>query len=494
MNRIMKKQKGEQMEEKKKKGSAGLIGLIGMMVLLIAILVGMYIFGVHHFEDHFYMNTYINGVNAGNKTVNQVKYAIQDQLRDYTLTLKERGDQEEIISGDQLYLEYVDDGTIDQVLKDQDPKLWIFKIVGTRDVEAPAGFDYDEAQIDTILNQLSCFQPENITAPVNAHIEDNGTTYEVVEASAGNVLNQEAVKTAVKNAIAAGETEIDLDEAGCYETPAVTAADESLQQQVQTLNTMVTANITYDFGDNRVYTADGTTIRTWIDQTEDGNYDLNRDKVYDWVVQMARGTDTFGLEHEFTTSTGATITLEGGDYGWCINRDNTTDDLIAAIKAGQVTTLEPQYLYKGVDRGINDIGDTYAEVCIESQTMWVYKDGQLMNESAIVSGNESTGFSTPNGGVYAVDAKKADADFPTWGITVAYWLPFVDGAGIHPATWRSSFGGDIYKTNGSHGCINAPMEAAAAAFDALEIGYPVVVYYSESQVTGVQPTNEVHAG
>ncbi len=482
------------MDNSKKKVSIGLIGLVGMLILLAAILAGLYIFGIHHFTNHFYMNTSINGVNAGNKTVNQVKYAIQNQLRDYTLVLKERGDREEMISGDQLYMEYVDDGTIDKIMKEQDPKLWVFKIVGTKDVKAPAGFDYSESQIDTILKDLACFQPENITAPENAHIEDNGTTYEVVEATQGNVLKMDAVKAAVKNAVNKGETELDLDAAGCYESPAVSADDETLQQKVQTLNTMVTSNITYDFGDNRVYTVDGTTIRTWIDTSEDGNSELNRDKVYDWVVQMARGTDTFGLEHEFTTSTGATITLDGGDYGWCINRDNTTDDLIAAISTGYVGAMDPQYLYKGVDRGINDIGGTYAEVCIESQTMWVYQDGQLVNESPIVSGNESTGFSTPSGGVYAIDAKKADADFPTWGINVKYWLPFVDGAGIHPATWRGSFGGEIYKTNGSHGCINAPMEAAEAAFNCLEIGYPVVVYFSDSQVAGVQPTNEVHAG
>ena len=28
--------------------------------------------------------------------------------------------------------------------------------------------------------------------------------------------------------------------------------------------------------------------------------------------------------------------------------------------------------------------------------------------------------------------------------------------GIHDASWRDTFGGTIYKTSGSHGCINVP--------------------------------------
>ena len=43
-----------------------------------------------------------------------------------------------------------------------------------------------------------------------------------------------------------------------------------------------------------------------------------------------------------------------------------------------------------------------------------------------------------------------------WNVNVSYWMPFFDGQGLHDATWRSSFGGNIYLTNGSHGCVNLP--------------------------------------
>ncbi|MGK0467328.1 MAG: lipoprotein-anchoring transpeptidase ErfK/SrfK [Clostridium sp.] len=55
-------------------------------------------------------------------------------------------------------------------------------------------------------------------------------------------------------------------------------------------------------------------------------------------------------------------------------------------------------------------------------------------------------------------------------------MPFNGGIGIHDANWRGSFGGNIYKTSGSHGCINSPYYLAKAIFNNIEAGIPVVCY------------------
>ena len=47
---------------------------------------------------------------------------------------------------------------------------------------------------------------------------------------------------------------------------------------------------------------------------------------------------------------------------------------------------------------------------------------------------------------------------------------------MHDASWRSSFGGSIYKRSGSHGCVNLPASAAKTIFENIEAGYPVLVY------------------
>lgn len=89
--------------------------------------------------------------------------------------------------------------------------------------------------------------------------------------------------------------------------------------------------------------------------------------------------------------------------------------------------------------------------------MFFYKEGKLVVESDFVSGNESRGWSTP-AGVYPLTYKQRNATLKgeNYATPVSYWMPFNGGIGMHDAYWRSSFGGKIYKTNGSHGCINLP--------------------------------------
>ena len=55
-------------------------------------------------------------------------------------------------------------------------------------------------------------------------------------------------------------------------------------------------------------------------------------------------------------------------------------------------------------------------------------------------------------------------------------MPFVCGQGLHDADWQTEFGGDVYKTKGSHGCINLPPAQAEVIYHTVEAGYPVIIY------------------
>jgi len=62
---------------------------------------------------------------------------------------------------------------------------------------------------------------------------------------------------------------------------------------------------------------------------------------------------------------------------------------------------------------------------------------------------------------------------------VSYWVPFYDDVGFHDASWRNKFGGTIYLKNGSHGCVNLPVENAKTLYDLTYVGMPVFVYESK---------------
>ena len=471
-----------------------------IMLLVIAAfvvaLICIYLIGSRHFSTHFFPGTTINGIDCGGMTVDEVKSLLQERIGEYVLEVQERGGASEEITGEQLGMEYADDGGVEALLEQQDAGAWIFSVSGSKTYETSANFSYSQSVLDRIMDEMDCFQEANLIAPADAYINDTGTSYEIVPEVQGNTLNREKTKEALQEAIESGTTVLNLEEAGLYEAPSVLSTDEGLIAEASQLNQMTAANITYDFVDRQM-TVGRDDIRSWLVKGEDGSYTLDQNQVAAWVQNMAYETDTFGLEHEFKTSLGPTITLAGGgDYGWVIDKEATTAALVQAIQEGQNITTEPVYLYSGKDRRVNDIGDTYVEICITTQTMWCYKDGQLVVETPVVTGDHSTGFDTPSGSVWAIDAKKADAEFKLFPVKVAFWLPFNGDCGIHDSTWRgeSEYGGQTYLTNGSHGCVNTPYDAASKIFDAVEIGDPVIVYYSTDQVVGPEPTQEVTMG
>lgn len=450
-----------------------------------------------HYKTHFLPGTTINGMNCEGLSVEDVKEKLQQSISDYKLSIFTSEGAEEILTGDMLGLVYSDDQSVEQLMEKQKPLGWIFHLTKDEELQMGTTITYEESIVTALVEQLACMKAENQTAPADAHIQETEAGWEIVPEVVGNTVNKEALIQAVCDAIDNGDTELNLVANDLYEKPTVLSTDENLIKQLETLNTLTQANITYDFEDGRIYTIDRSVIKNWLVQAEDGTYSIDHAQVAAYVKQMAYDTDTFGLSHQFKTSLGPTITLaRGGDYGWVINRDATTSNLIAEITAGTNGTIQPIYKYKGIARGINDIGGTYVEICIDKQKMWCYKDGKLVVETNVVTGNHSTGYDTPSGSVWAIDAKKKDVSFTLYDADVTFWLPFNDQVGIHDASWRSSgeYVADTYLYDGSHGCINTPYDAAEKIFNVMEIGYPVVVYYSTEQVVGPQPTQDNSVG
>ncbi len=469
------------------KGKKVAAGIAGAVVLAAA---GVYLGVSYYYSSHFFPKTVINGLNCAGLSVDQVKEKIQSQILSYTLTLEERGGQTEQLTGDQLQLKYVDDRKVEALMEEQNPFTWPIYIVKQNNHEMAANISYSEETMTQLLDALQCFQPENVTAPEDAKITDNGTAFEITPEVEGNTLKREETEQAVREAIDTGKSELNFEEAGLYEAPSVRSDDETLNNQVTQMNSLTAANLTYDFVD-RQYVVNRDVIKEWLTQDAEGNYTIDETQAAAWVRQMAYETDTFGLAHTFKTSLGPTIELKaGGDYGWVINKDKTTAALVEAVKAGTQGAIEPVYLYSANDRSQNDIGGTYVEICISQQKMWCYKDGQLVVETPVVTGSHATGYDTPAGSVWAIDGKKSDYDFTLYTAHVMFWLPFNDQVGIHDSSWRSEYGGDIYLTNGSHGCVNTPYDAAEKIFNTVGIGDPVIVYYSLDDVVGPQPTQK----
>lgn len=197
-----------------------------------------------------------------------------------------------------------------------------------------------------------------------------------------------------------------------------------------------------------------------------------------FIERLAATYDTQGQPKRFRTSYGNEITLREGDFGWKLDQAATKALLLRCLETDQARFLRPIWAHEGISFDDNGIGDSYIEVDLENQKVFFYKDGKKLLETDCVSGTAGDPERETPGGVYNVYYMNSPdtLDGPGYSEEVTYWMPFYGGYGLHDATWRTEFGKDIYKTNGSHGCINLPLSAARRIYKTIEVGYPVVLY------------------
>ena len=444
---------------------------LGGVMLIVYIAVAVY------FSSHFYEDTEIYGIDCSQKSVEEVKKLVADKLDEYRLEVKERGGASEYLSADQIDLKFVDNSSIDRMAKAQRSYIWPLMLMMERDDMAGVAFSYDQKKALTAFKDLECMNPIYTKAPTDAYVQVTDSGFEVVKETEGNTLNPETTAKALYAALDGGKSVLDLEEEDCYLKPDLYSDDEALVAEAEAKDALVQADITYEFG-SRQERVNAPVIAQWITQAADGSYVIDDVEVTEYVESLAAKYDTFGLPRQFYTSLGTTVTLTDGDYGWCMDQDATVVDLLNALESGYQGTMEPQYTYTAMSREENDIGDTYVEICISQQVMWCYKDGVCIVYTPVVTGNPNKGNATPSNGVWSIDAKMQNYTLVGEGYRspVDFWMPFNGNVGIHDMQTRAYFGGTIYLTNGSHGCINTPYANAKTIYENVSIGTPVIVY------------------
>lgn len=234
--------------------------------------------------------------------------------------------------------------------------------------------------------------------------------------------------------------------------------------------------VTYQFGDQNE-TLDNDRILSWLKEDDDGNVNFDQQQVKAFVKELADKYDTAYTTRTFHTSGGQDIKITQGDYGWRIDQEQETAHLLDLLAQKQSAVCEPIYAQTAAVHADKDWGTSYIEVSLNAQQLWLYKDGKCILESYFVSDNPNRGHATPKG-IYGLTYKTRDAMLSGQGYDskVKYWMPFNRNVGLHDAPWRTTFGGQIYKSNGSHGCLNLPPANAARIYENVDKNTPVIIY------------------
>jgi lipoprotein-anchoring transpeptidase ErfK/SrfK len=460
-------------EKEKNKRNKIVIGIIISLCALLVIYLGIAIY----FMNHFYFGSEINHINVSGKTVEEVKEQMASELRAYILNVKERGGKSEQIRGIDIGLKYNSGGQYKNFKDGQNPLKWISAFFNTENLKMTDGVSYDIKLLKERIEKLSCLDSSNIIEPKSPSFKYTDKGYVIVDEVNGNKINKDILYDNVTKAILKEESTIDLESINCYVNAKYTLKSPGIIEIKNILNKYVSSKITYTFG-NRKETIDGSIINKWLKINEDFEVIVDKEKEKNYINLLFNTYNTIGKTRNFVTTSGRTINISGGDYGWSINTAREIQNFNEAIREGKTIIKEPAYIQTAFSHDKNDIGNTYVEIDMTKQHLWFYKNGSLIVQGDTVTGNASSNDLTPEG-IYRLKYKERNATLKgqDYSAPVDFWMPFNGGIGIHDADWRSEFGGNIYKTNGSHGCINSPYYLAKAIFDNIEEGTPVVCYY-----------------
>lgn len=477
----MKNEKQIPKDSSLKKGWKELAAAVGFCsaAALICGTASFYMVKAQYYEEHFFPNTEVNGVLVEGLTPKEAAVRILEGLSEYELTVQSRSG-DEVIRGSEIGLQAECTDELKAIIREQNPYGWGKGLMSPKAYQISADPFFEEERLKKRTEELACFRGDLAVGPENARISDYipGTGYEIIPEVQGQKLDGTKGYQAVEAAVKRLDTTVDLDAAGCYLAPEILSNDVLLEQRCAEKNRMIQTAVVYQFGENQEI-LDGEITHQWIQTGEDGSFYWEEQMIAQYVSDLASRYNTSGTSRYFQTSYGPTVKVSG-PYGWKINEKEETDQLIKILEAGESQTREPVYAAKGASYSGADYGNTYAEVNLTAQHLFFYQDGKKVLESDFVSGNVRKNHTTPPG-IFGLSYKQRDAVLKGEGYAspVDFWMPFHGGIGFHDASWRSSFGGSIYKTNGSHGCINMPYAKAEELYNLVYPNVPVICYNLE---------------
>ncbi len=462
--------------EDKEKGRGKCLFMISALLLFSA-LAGAYAGAAYYFSNHFYWGTTIDGVDCSCMKREDAERALQEELAQRVYTISGRGGITERIAIDDAEAFYTFQEELQAIELQQKGYFWFQFLWKEQEYNLHKDLHYNQEKLLQMIEALECFSGKNVIMPKDAYISDYQPEikgYEVIREIPGTVLLEDA-KQAIVEAVEEQRYYIDLDMEELYLKPGKTEDDAALNGLVERLNHYTKTVITYRFGEE-TEVLDGDRIHEWL-IVRGWDVRIDRQKAAAYIAELADKHNTYYNRKRFVTTAGEEKELPGG-YGFLMDEEAETQALLDFLETGGHFLRTPAYKRSGANYSENNIGEDFVEIDLSAQHLYLYIGGECLLETDIVSGCMSSGNATPQG-IYDLEYKRRNTVLrgPTWESYVNYWMPFYGGVGMHDATWRRQFGGQIYQNSGSHGCVNLPHEVAEELYGYVYAGIPVVCYY-----------------
>ena len=461
--------------------------ICGIVVLVLLI---VYLAGMLYYNDKFLNGTMVNGSDVGGMTLQKANDQLSKKVNGQSLKLIFNDGQNEVLQSAQLGVSYNKDNSLNQLMKNQNKWAWF---IGFFKNEKNTLTDLIQISDENLTNGIASMEhakEENQIAPTDAYIQYKDGSFSIIEETLGSKFNIEELVKNIKVALSEGKQQLDVTKANGYVKPQVYKDDQDLNNQLKAANEYCLSAITYTTPKGKEIALDGSTLITWLSKQDDGSYTKDesvfKEKLTAFVKELASQYNSIGATRTFTGKDGQSHTVSGGTYGFRVSTDSEVSALLKMINENKSENNRiPEHTGQLPSGENGGLGTTYLEINITKQHLWFVKDGSVVLESDFVSGKESDPKRlTPSGTYYIYNkernrvlrgTKQPNGKYE-YESPVSYWMPFNKGIGLHDASWRSTFGRDIYINSGSHGCINLPTGFAGSLYSQIYVNLPVVVY------------------
>lgn len=483
----------EQHKKRKKKNNHKVLkGILISIVILLVVAVAAYcVFGLIVYNNKFLPKTTVEGISCEGMDSATYISELSSKVDEYSLDIKKAGQIVDSIKSEDVNINLTDDinDRIDLVINGQNRLLWgLGYIKEPEEIKLESYVTVDDETYETFIVESEGYNLPTTVENKNQSVEFVDGKFKVGDPIYGDEIDKDAYKAAVKENLLALNKEMELNDSYCYTKPTEMENVEKFEEACEKTNSMLNYggfSIKCDGIDSDLAKeiAEASVV---ID--DNFNVTFNQETINNAVSKVAAKYNTIGITRKFKTSHGTIVDVEGGDYGCKFSTKNLAVNAGKALLNGEKVDLTLDYTQNVLDPNVEGIGNTYVEVDLTNQYAFVYIDGKLVVETAVVTGLAGTSRATPQG-TYMLKNKMKNVTLvgDNYRTPVSYWMPFNGGIGLHDATWQPRFGGELYRTRGSHGCVNLPLKKAGDIYDAVIVKMPVVCYYHE-RLSNFQPT------
>lgn len=459
-------------------------------------------------------------VDVGGMTADEAKKAIKTAVGKYKISVK-LDDASFDMTAEDLGLKYNDKANLQELInvanKDKEPEkqVKLFKMDKSDELEtalvdsyitaktqsqsdAAAQSDTDtdakddeqkKAATDTQTFDIRSIVPYRATIAYNA---DAGQ-FEGVDGVSGDAPVYDNAAANLTSAVKELKDKVELTSATGYVDGEKATDSEQVKKALKEANAYLDVTVTCNFtpatGEAATEAVGKDQIAQWLIVGNDGlSVSLDGENMATYCTELAKKHDVSKKKTgQFKTTGGSIINVPVASSGQTVDGNKLYEAIAEAINNKKSATVDAVYSEAKEEETGEYVtyGGNYCEVDLTNQMVYVYKNGELVVSSQCVTGCISKGHGTPTG-VYSIFSRDKDRylrgdGYKSW---VNFFIPFNGGIGFHDASWRSTFGGNIYLYSGSHGCINMPYSAAKKLYENVTLDEKVIVYGGVDKVAG----------